>query len=43
MDEERVYTLQTAEVVEKTPINTQTTHTEREADTALKIILGEET
>lgn len=43
MDEERVYILQTAEVVEKTPSNVQTVHTvDSETDTALKIILGEE-
>lgn len=43
MDEERTYILQTAEVVVKTPDSVQTTTTvERETDTALKIILGEE-
>ena len=43
MDEKRTYILQTAEAAVKTPDSVQTTTTvERETDTALKIILGEE-
>lgn len=43
MDEKRTYILQTAEVAVKTPGSVETTTTvERETDTALKIILGEE-